>query len=200
MANSESLTAWLERWRRGDERAAELIYNQFRDQTFRLAYGLLGHHEDAEEAAQDALTYALVNIHKYDQDKSGFGTWLHTITVSRCRDKRRRKLLPSFSLSEWLQKGQDLPDMLPDPEAVTAVYQTHSQLWQAIQSLKPHYREAIILRYWAGCTYREMGEILGCPIPTAQSRVRLAYDQIRHQLEAPLRKEVSARNSLSENE
>lgn len=200
MANSESLTAWLERWRRGDDRAAELIYNQFRDQTFRLAYGLLGHHEDAEEAAQDALTYALVNIHKYDQDKSGFGTWLHTITVSRCRDKRRRKLLPSFSLSDWLQKGQDLPDILPDPETVTAVYQTHSQLWQAIQSLKPHYREAIILRYWAGCTYREMGEILGCPIPTAQSRVRLAYDQIRHQLEAPLRKEVSARNPLSENE
>lgn len=185
MANSDSLTAWLERWHRGDERAAELIYNQFRDQTFRLAYGLLGHHEDAEEAAQDALTYALVNVHKYDQSKSGFATWLHTITVSRCRDKRRRKLLPSFSLSDWLQKGQDLPDGAPTPETITAVHQTHTQLWQAIQSLKPNYREAIVLRYWAGCTYREMAEILDCPIPTAQSRVRLAYDQIKTQLVEP---------------
>lgn len=195
MANSDTLTAWLDRWRSGDERAAELIYNQFRDQTFRLAYGLLGHHEDAEEAAQDALTYALVNVHKYDHTKSGFATWLHTITVSRCRDKRRRKLLPSFSLSEWLQKGQDLPDVRPDPEMITAVHQTHTQLWQAIQTLKPRYREAIVLRYWAGCTYREMAEILGCPIPTAQSRVRLAYDQIKTQLEG---NPVSLRNPVSD--
>ncbi len=189
MANSEPLNAWLERWRHGDERAAELIYNQFRDQTFRLAYGLLGHQEDAEEVAQDTLTYALVNIHKYEEAKSGFGTWLHTITVSRCRDKRRRKRLPSFSLNEWLQKGQDVPDGQPNPEMVTAVHQTHTQLWQAIQSLKPNYREAVVLRYWAGCTYREMAEILGCPIPTAQSRVRLAYDQIRTQLEGNGRSE-----------
>lgn len=185
MANSDTLTTWLERWRNGDERAAELVYNQFRDQTFRLAYGLLGHREDAEEAAQDALTYALVNIHKYDHTKSGFGTWLHTITISRCRDKRRRKLLPIFSLTDWLQRGQDVPDERPNPETVTAVQETHTQLLQAIQTLRPNYREAVILRYWAGCTYREMAEILGCPVPTAQSRVRLAYDQIKAQLVEP---------------
>jgi len=60
--NQTHTSAYIERWQRGDERAAELLYNQFREQTFRLAYGLLGHREDAEEAAQDALTYALVNI------------------------------------------------------------------------------------------------------------------------------------------
>ena len=36
-----------------------------------------------------------------------------------------------------------------------------------------------MLRYWAGHTYREMADILGCPLPTAQSRVRLAYKQLR---------------------
>jgi RNA polymerase sigma-70 factor (ECF subfamily) len=185
MANSDNLNAWIERWRGGDERAAELIYNQFREQTYRLAYGLLGQREDAEEAAQDALTYALVNIEKYEALKSGFGTWLHTITVSRCRDKRRRKLLPGFSLTAWLQKGQDLADGGPGPEVMTAVAQTHTALWQAIQQLKPHYREAIILRYWAGHTYREMAEILHCPIPTAQSRVRLAYDLLKAELTEP---------------
>ncbi len=185
MANSDNLNAWIERWQNGDERAAELIYNQFRDQTYRLAYGLLGHREDAEEAAQDALTYALVNIQKYDKGKSGFSTWLHTITVSRCRDKRRRKLLPGFSLTAWLQKGQDLPDAGPGPEMATAVIETHTQLWQAIHNLKPHYREAIILRYWAGYTYREMAEILGCPVPTAQSRVRLAYNLLKAGLVEP---------------
>ena len=185
MANSESLNAWIDRWRRGDERAAELIYDHFRDQTYRLAYGLLGHREDAEEAAQDALTYALVNIQKYEQHKAGFSTWLHMITVSRCRDKRRRKMLPSFSLTTWLQKGLDLADNEPDPEQTTAVTEIHSELWTAVQALKPQYREAIVLRYWAGHTYREMSEILGCPVPTAQSRVRLAYDKLKAALVEP---------------
>lgn len=185
MADSNNLNAWIERWCSGDERAAELIYNQFRDRTYRLAYGLLGQREDAEEVAQDALTYALVNIQKYDRCKSAFGTWLHTITVSRCRDKRRRKLLPAFSLTAWTEKGLDLADGRPGPEMTTAVSQTHAQLSQAVQGLKPHYREAIILRYWAGCTYREMAEILHCPIPTAQSRVRLAYDLLKAALVEP---------------
>lgn len=185
MANSDKLNAWIQRWQKGDERAAELIYNHFRDQTYRLAYGLLGLREDAEEVAQDALTYALVNIQKYDSSKAGFSTWLHTITVSRCRDKRRRKILPGFSLTAWMQRGQDLPDNGPGPESQTAVNEVQSDLWQAVQQLKPRFREAIILRYWAGHTYREMAEILGCPVPTVQSRVRLAYDKLKMDLAEP---------------
>ena len=181
----DPINAYIERWRQGDERAAELLYNRFREPTFRLAYGLLGHQEDAEEAAQDALTYALVNIGRFDRNKSRFSTWLHTITVSRCRDKRRRKILPGFSLTVWLQRGHDLPAKEPGPEQATAVNESHSALWQAVQKLKPHYKEAIILRYWAGHTYREMAEILDCPLPTAQSRVRLAYGKLRATLAEP---------------
>ena len=180
MANIDAL---IQRWRKGDERAAETLYNTHRDRTFRLAYGLLGHKEDAEEVAQDALTYALINIHRFDAKKSQFTTWLHTITVSRARDKRRRKVLPQISLTTWLQRGQDIPGHEPHPERETLRRESHSQVWQAVQQLKPNYREAIILRYWAGHTYREMANILGCPLPTAQSRVRLAYEQLRTTLQ-----------------
>ncbi len=176
------INAYIERWQGGDERAAELLYNHFRDPTYRLAYGLLGHREDAEEAAQDALTYALVNIHKYDRNKAQFSTWLHTITVSRCRDKRRRKILPGFSLTEWMQWGRDIPDKELLPEQKTAVKEKRNDVWQAVQALKPKYKEAIVMRYWAGHTYKEMAEILGCPLPTAQSRVRLAFNKLRTEL------------------
>ncbi len=174
--------AWIDRWRDGDQRAAELLYNHHRDVIYRLAYGLLGNREDAEEVAQDALTYALVNIHRYDSNLSQFSTWLHTITVSRSRDKRRRKILPQFSLTIWLQRGQDLPDGSPSPEREATTNETASEVWQAVQKLKPQLREAVVLRYWSGLTYREMAEILGCPLPTAQSRVRLAYNHLRKTL------------------
>ena len=80
----------IERWRDGDERAADLLYNHYRDSTFRLAYGVLGNVEDAEEAAQDALTYALLNVDRYDARRASFSTWLHTITAGPCSGMRAR--------------------------------------------------------------------------------------------------------------
>ena len=177
-----NIDALIERWQNGDERAAEALYSHHRDLVFRLAYGLLGNPADAEEVAQDALTYALVNIHRYDPDRAGFATWLHTITVSRCRDRYRRRRLPSLSLTAWLGRGGDLPDPAPAPERRAIQAETRSQVWEAVQTLSRPLREAILLRYWAGHTYREMAGILDCPVGTAQSRVRLAYQRLRSAL------------------
>ena len=95
----------IERWRANDTPAAEAIYNQYRDSIYRLAYGLLGEPADAEEVTQDALAYALINIKRYDPERASFATWLHTITISRCRDKRRCRRLSSVPLFTWLESG-----------------------------------------------------------------------------------------------
>ncbi len=179
---TDTLTLILN-WQAGDEHAAETLYNMHRDNLYRLAYGLLGDAEDAEEAAQDALTYALVNIKHYAPERASFATWLHTITVSRCRDRQRRKRLVSFSLSTWLGLGRDIPDPEPGPEFVAIEHERHDALLQALRQLNPVFREALVLRYWAGHTFREIADIMDCPLPTAQSRLRLAYQQLRSVLE-----------------
>ena len=173
------INALIQRWRAGDERAATALYNHHREATFRLAYGLLGNLSDAEEAAQDALAYALAHIDRYDAARASFTTWLHTITVSRCRDRQRRRRLPILSLDIWRQRGGDLATPSPTPERQTILRETHSDVWKAVQALTPLLREAILLRYWGGHTYREIGQITGCPLRTAQSRVRLAYERLR---------------------
>jgi RNA polymerase sigma-70 factor (ECF subfamily) len=176
--------AMVQRWQAGDERAAEALYNRFRNRTFHLAYGLLGDAAEAEEAAQDALTYALLNIKRYDPNRSSFATWLHTITVSRCRDRYRRRRSPRLSLQTWLGRGGDVVDKAAGPEHHALLSETRSQVWKAVQDLKPPLREAILLRYWSGHTYQEIAEILGCPLRTAQSRVRLAFQQLQATLTA----------------
>src|SRR5512135_2922270 len=164
----------IHRWQARDERAAEALYNQFREEIYRLAYGLLGNVADAEEAAQDALSYALMNIRRFNPLRSSFTTWLHTITVSRCRNRYQRKQFASVPIFNWLETGRDIADSAPSPERCASGRETRSQIWTAVQALKPSLREVILLRYWAGHTYREIADIVGCPVPTAQSRVRLA--------------------------
>jgi RNA polymerase sigma-70 factor (ECF subfamily) len=173
------IDALVQRWQEGDERAAEALYNYYRESTFRLAYGLLGDLADAEEAAQEALTYALVNIHRYDPHRASFSTWLHTIAVSRCRDKHRRRRLTGLSLTKLLDQGGGPPDPGAGPEREIIEHESRSRIWEVVQAMSRPLREAIVLRYWAGHTFREMAEILDCPVPTAQSRVRLAYQRLR---------------------
>jgi RNA polymerase sigma-70 factor (ECF subfamily) len=174
-----AISALVERWRAGDERAAEALYDHFWDRVYWLCYGLLGDAGDAEEVAQDALCYGLVNIARYDPDQSAFSTWLHTIAVSRCRNKRRRWRPQLVSLAAWLGVGRDVPDSTLNQENRLVRAEMRGEVWEAVQALSARLREAIFLRYWGGHTYREMAEILGCPVSTAQSRVRLAYQRLR---------------------
>lgn len=169
----------VQRWQAGDEKAAEALYNRYRERTFHLALGLLGDPADAEETAQEALAYALLNIKRYDPRRAGFATWLHTITVSRCRDRQRRRRLITLSLNTLLSRGSDLADPSPGPEYRAMQSETRSQVWEAVQELSPVLREAIVLRSWGGHTFQEIADILGCPLRTAQSRVRLAFQKLQ---------------------
>ena len=54
---------------------------------------------------------------------------------------------------------------------------------QALQDLSPRLREAIVLRYGQGMTYREISEVMGCPQKTAESRVRLGHQRLRKSLQ-----------------
>ena len=171
--------ALIKRWQAGDEWAAAAIYNQYRNTIYGLAYGLLADAADAEEVAQDALTYALTHINQYKPHKARFTTWLHTITVSRCRNKRRRRWLPSIPLLVWLKHGFDVVDFAPSLESQTIQADTRNEVWQAIQTLSQPMREAILLRYWADYSYPEIGEILGCSARVARGRVQSAYKSLK---------------------
>jgi len=179
MPNLEIL---IDHWRANDEKAAEAIYNLHQTRIYRLSYGLLGNPEDAEEAAQDALTYALLNIHNFDSQRSKFTTWLHMITVSRCRDMLRKRKLPTISITDWFTKGRVEKDTDSTPEQHALQSEKRGMVWGAVQALNPPLREAILLRHWGGHTYQEIADIVGCPSRTAQSRVRLAYQRLEKEL------------------
>ncbi|MBN2047535.1 MAG: sigma-70 family RNA polymerase sigma factor [Anaerolineaceae bacterium] len=176
----------IERWKTGDETAAETLYYQYRTQMFRLAYSLVNEREAAEEIAQDALNYALTRIHYFDPNRASFHTWLYTITVSRSRDFLRRKRPILTALVDWIrpERSESSPEVRPESEVLQK--ETREELWEVIQSLSLPLREALVLRYWAECTYMEIADILDCPLPTAQSRVRLAFKKLRETLDPEL--------------
>jgi RNA polymerase sigma-70 factor (ECF subfamily) len=166
----------------GDEIAYMTLYDQHAAMVYRLAFGLLQNKEDAEEVLQDSFEYAFRKLANYNPQKSAFKTWLYRITVSRCRNKRRRKWLPTFPLS--LLPHQDIPDyQSPTPDSLLELDEQQKIIWEALALLSSKLRETAILRYYHGLRYNEIGEILGIPPKTAESRIRLAHKALRNYLD-----------------
>ena len=177
-----AIQAIIERCLSGDDLAYGALYDQFATTIYRLTYNMLQHKEDAEEVLQDSFEYAFRKLDHYDPNKSAFKTWLYRIAISRCRNKRRRKLLPSISLSQLI--NQDInDDRTPTPDEELTLSHDQQRVWQALTELTPKLRETAVLRYYEGLTYNEIGDILGIPSKTAESRMRLAHKALRKLLD-----------------
>jgi RNA polymerase sigma-70 factor (ECF subfamily) len=169
--------ALIDRCLNSDQLAYAQLYEQYATGLYRLCYSLLLHEQDAEDVSQEAFVYAFKNLHRYDKEKASFKTWLYTIAVSRCRNMYRRKQFAVVDLSQVLHL--DLPTLaFENPEASLSRRNAEEAIAEALTRLSPNLREAIVLRYGQGLTYREIAEVMDCPQKTAESRVRLAHERL----------------------
>ncbi|MGH2522470.1 MAG: RNA polymerase sigma factor [Anaerolineales bacterium] len=178
---AQQVAEWITGGAQGDEQACAALYRAFSPAVLRLALGLLGNSDDAEEVTQDTFVYALRNLARFDPARSAFTTWLFTIAISRCRNKRRRKwlqqLLPLETVeAEAQEQARRVVETLLERRGV------RRQVWEALQELPAHLREAVALRYLGGLRYKEIGQALGCNPKTAESRVRVGLNGMRRAL------------------
>lgn len=162
----------------GEESAFTRLYNQHAAAIYRLAFSLLRNQEDAEEVLQDSFEYAFRKLRRYDPRKSAFKSWLYQIAISRCRNKRRRKRHLQVSLSTAEFEVDAKAETGTPVEALERSIEQRA-VWDAVGELSPKLREAAVLRFFEGYSYREIGRILGVPAKTAQSRMRLAQEALK---------------------
>lgn len=163
---------------RKDQTAYAALYERFAAGLYRLCYSLVLDRQDAEDVAQESFVYAFKNLQRFDASKASFKTWLYTIAVSRCRNTYRRKRPPMLDLSQLF--GRDLTETETEsPEAAVTRQAARDAVEAALSDLSLVLREAVVLRYGHGLTYREIADVMECPQKTAESRVRLAHDRLR---------------------
>jgi RNA polymerase sigma-70 factor (ECF subfamily) len=142
---------------------------------FRVAFGVLRHHEDAEDVAQDALAKAHRNFHQL-RDRERFRGWLVRMTwrmaLDRQRANRRR------ASRETIVDADDAP--ASDPDVVSRERAT--RLWDAIDGLPEKLRLVVILAGIEGHNIREVAALLDVPEGTVKSRLFAARNELRAQL------------------
>ncbi len=157
----------------------------FRDLTARLAPTALAlatrvtaNRHIAEEAVQEAFVDVWRKSERFDARRGGLRQWVMTLVHHKAVDAVRRER----AAGEVGSKGP-APMPAPDPETEGVRSDRRARIIQAIEELSRGQREAIMLAYFGGLTYREVAERLKIPEGTAKSRLRDGLMNLRSLLE-----------------
>jgi RNA polymerase sigma-70 factor (ECF subfamily) len=179
----EEETAWIQRALAGDQEAFACLVEAYQTAVYNLAYRMLGNAAEAEDAAQETFLRAYTRLNTYDSDRK-FSSWLLAIASHYCIDRLRQRRWGWLSLDElppwrWLASSSW-------PEEAVIRGEEHDEVRQLLDQLPPHYRVAVILRYWYDFSHREIAEALKTTESAVKStlyraRRMLAQEALAHQ-------------------
>lgn len=191
----------LDRILEGDARAFEELVHRHQHRAYRVAIGIIGNHEDAEEAMQQ--TFLRVHQHVAEFSRaSKFSTWMTRIAINEALQIRRRRR-PNVSLDEMQDTDEglmprELRDWHDDPARIYDKKQIREIVEAAIQSLPAIYREAFVLRDVEGLTSEESAAALGIGVSAIKTRLLRARLMMREALAVYLQREPSLKSRAAQ--
>jgi len=173
----------LARFRSGDARALEILFDQYADRALGLAVRLCDHREDAEEVAQEAFVRAFRHAREFrgDNGTASFGAWLFSIVRRLALDKRRQLRLPTLSLDAPEAEGLTAGDGA-SVENVAARRSERADILDALDSLPEEYKTALTLCDLEDVPHAEVALALGKSVAATKSLLYRARRALRDRL------------------
>jgi RNA polymerase sigma-70 factor (ECF subfamily) len=148
------------------------------DVLYGAAYRLTRNPRDAEDLVQDALLRAYKFWDSFQQD-SNCKAWLLRIVTNTFineyqRRKRSREVLDAASAEQDATDGVLVQASASDkqsPDQVLLSASVSDDVQKALEQLPEDFRTAVILCDMQGLSYKEIAEIMECPVGTVMSRL-----------------------------
>lgn len=163
----------------GDHEAFTEIMQANEDRVFSVCLRIMGSRDQAMDATQETFLTAFRKAGQF-KGASTFGTWVYRIAVNTCYDMlRKQKRRPSDPLPEHV----DPADHGAQAEVESAALRP--EIREALATLPPEFRSAVVLSDIEGMSLPETAQVLGVPVGTVKSRVfrgrRLLAQQLGNQ-------------------
>ncbi|MFZ2448711.1 MAG: sigma-70 family RNA polymerase sigma factor [Syntrophobacteraceae bacterium] len=174
----------------GDRAALDRLVLRHKDSVFNLCYRLLGDYGDAEECAQETFVKVLRSIAGFRREAS-FSTWLFTIAVNTCKNKRKSSEYRFWKHALRLGRNPrdddgpeefEIEDQTPSALAQMTEKEREILLQSAIDSLPYDYRTVIVLRHVEELPYDEIARITGYNLGTLKSKLARARIELQKKL------------------
>lgn len=166
----------------GSPRFYEPLVRAYEGPGLRVALGMMGNEQDAQDALQEAFVKAYQNLSRFDL-KRPFGPWFFQILRNQCRDLLRSRKA-RFNLETLDERLEARPaEDRSSPEERQRRSAAHELLWRALERIGEEHREILVLKELQGFRYAEIASILEIPEGTVASRLYHARRALREALE-----------------
>jgi RNA polymerase sigma-70 factor (ECF subfamily) len=171
---------------RGDARALELIYERYSRGVYSLAIRLLSDTTAAEEVVQETFLKLWRHPTAYQPTRGRLLPWLLGVAHHHAVDLLRRRQLEQRHRAST--NGDAAPDAFDnlgltspeeDPQARAGSFDQRVAVGRALSDLPVEQRLPLELAYYRGMTQFEIANLLGVPLGTIKTRMRLGLQQLR---------------------
>jgi RNA polymerase sigma-70 factor (ECF subfamily) len=174
----------------GDARALEQLYERHSRGVYSLALRLLTDGPAAEEVVQETFLKLWRQPGAYQPSRGRLLPWLLGVAHHHAVDLLRRRQLEQRHRVTSLPhiNGDDLTHLLDslgltssegDPQSRAGGFEQQMAVAQALGTLPIEQRLPVELAYYKGMTQLEIATLLGLPLGTVKTRMRLGLQQLR---------------------
>ena len=149
------------------------LYRLYATDVLRVSYYYLGNREQAEDVTQDVFVRLITNQPGLESGREK--AWLLKVALNRCRDIWR---------GSWFKKivlGHPAFELFPAPDEVGEIAEKYS-LTEAVNRLRPEFKEVVLLFYYQGFSVTEIAGILDIAEGTVSSRLSRARARLQEDL------------------
>lgn len=164
----------------GDLRAFETLYKAYHARLSHFLSRMLRRPVVVEEVVNDTLLVVWNRADTYN-GRSKVSTWIFAIAYRRALKALRRMDEPMEDVFAERRPSEEI-----GPEQQTGRRQVRGVLAEAVEGLSHDHRVVVDLAYYHELGYREIAEIMDCPVDTVKTRMYHARRNLRARLAGEL--------------
>jgi RNA polymerase sigma-70 factor (ECF subfamily) len=162
--------------RQRDSRAFEQLYRAYHPRLSRFLGNILRRAPVVEEVLNDTMLVVWTHPDRYN-GKSKVSTWIFAIAYRKALKALRRADEPVED-----KQAESRPSLEPGPEQQLGAREVQTVLLKAIGELSADHRAVVDLTYFHEAGYREIAEIMDCPVDTVKTRMFHARRHLKSRL------------------
>jgi RNA polymerase sigma-70 factor (ECF subfamily) len=171
---------------RANPRFAEALAH--RQQLYSAASRMTRNPADAEDLVQETYAKAYASFHQF-RDGTNIRAWLNRILkntfINGYRKRQREPVLATTGVEDWeLARAQpDTAGGARSAEDIALEHLPDRRVTEAFQQLPRDFQLAVYLADVEGFAYREIADIMRCPVGTVMSRLHRGRHRLRELLQ-----------------
>lgn len=168
-----------------DRAAFAELFKRYAPKVKAYHLGLRASVSQADDLVQEVMVTIWRRASTYDETKASVSTWIYTIARNRFIDRVRKEKRSEIAMhedDERSHKEQASDDRHLDE--VLSLDKRAAVLREAMRALPPEQNIVISMAFLKEMSHGEIADLLGLPLGTVKSRIRLAMARLKNRLES----------------